>query len=285
MDTHSPPGGDVDRGTAFIVLAVVLFSISLTTTIIRVYMRVLQHQLGWDDFTIALATLLELIELVFNGLEYHAGDGHHVFYLKASQVVKIVKWNYVTEFFLFFIICLTKISICLFILRIKNTGWLKWFLYALMAGLVVTTLVCEVILFAQCRPIRTWWDRSAGTCWDLTIYNGSIWAQIGRFDVRAESQRFLIVVRLFYLFRSGLFFPPRRGSLEHTDIPTPQGRSVWSDEYRSAVCITLPSWRLNIDTLKSATACAAVRASLARNKTSNDLTCKCSSIRPLNYES
>ena len=187
MDAHSPPGGDVDRGTTLIVLAAVLTFFSTTTCIIRIFIRAIKHQLGWDDFTITLATLLLLIQLVFTGLEYHAGDGHHVFYLKASQKVEVVKWNYVTEFLLFFIICLTKISICLFILRIKNTGWLKRCLYALMAGLVVTTLVCEVILFAQCQPIHAWWDRSAGKCWNLAIYNGSIWAQIGTFIVRAES--------------------------------------------------------------------------------------------------
>ena len=180
MDVSHPPGGDTNRGTTLIVIATVLIFFSITTTGLRLFMRAAQHQLGWDDFTIGLATLLTVIELVFNGLEYQTGDGHHIIYLTKSQRVQVVKWNYVTEFFLFIIICLTKISICLFIFRIKNTGWLRWCLHALMSGLVVTTLVCEIILFAQCQPIHAWWDRSAGTCWDLKIYNGSIWAQIGR---------------------------------------------------------------------------------------------------------
>lgn len=49
-----------------------------------------------------------------------------------------------------------------------------------MVGLVATTGVCEVVLFAQCRPIRTFWDRTAGTCWDPAIYNKVIWAQVGK---------------------------------------------------------------------------------------------------------
>ncbi len=186
MDTPSRPDGDVDRGTTLIVLAAVLTFFSTITTIMRIFIRAIKHQLGWDDFSITLAILLLLVQLTFTGLEYHAGDGHHVFYLKTSQRVEVVKWNYITEFLLFFIICLTKISICLFILRIKKTGWLKWCLYGLMAGLVVTTLVCEIILFAQCQPIRAWWDRSAGKCWNLAIYNGSIWVQIGTFHIEVE---------------------------------------------------------------------------------------------------
>ena len=183
MDTDNPPDGDVDRGTTLIVLTAVLTCFSTMTTIIRIFVRVIKHQLGWDDFSITSAVILLLIQLIFTGLEYSAGDGHHFFYLKTSQRVESLKWNYVTEILLFFIICLTKISICLFILRIQNTGWLKWCLYTLMAGLVATTLVCEIILFAQCQPLRAWWDPSAGECWNLAIYNGSIWAQIGTFYI------------------------------------------------------------------------------------------------------
>ena len=49
-----------------------------------------------------------------------------------------------------------------------------------MAGLVVTTGFCEIVLGAQCQSIYAFWDRSAGTCWDPTIYNNVIWAQVGK---------------------------------------------------------------------------------------------------------
>ena len=91
----------------------------------------------------------------------------------------------------------------------------------------------------------------------------------------------LPLARLFYSIRPGLFFPSGRGFMECTHNPTPQGCRLWSDEYRSTVCITLPSGKLYVDRTKSATACAAVRASLALNKDSNDLSCKCSPITHL----
>ena len=173
-----PPDGDVNRGTTFIVLAAVFAFLSTATTATRLTVRTLNRQLGWDDFCIGVASTLVLIQLVFNGLQYHAGDGRHLYYLTESQVESSLKWDYITEFFLFLVICVTKISICLFVLRIKNKGWLKWCLYALMAGLVITTLVCEIILFAQCQPIHAFWDKK-GTCWNPTIYNDAIWAQVG----------------------------------------------------------------------------------------------------------
>lgn len=196
MDSPVPPpdNGDVNRGHVFIVLAAVFGFISTVTTAIRLSMRMVNRQLGWDDFFIGLASVLVLIQCAFNGLEYRSGFGQHIYYLTKSQKLATLKWAYITEFFLFLIICLTKISICLFVLRIKPFGWLKWCLYALMTGLVVSTLLCEIILFAQCQPLHAFWDRISGKCWEPAIYNNAIWAQVGIVIDRSGSHAQLIRV-------------------------------------------------------------------------------------------
>lgn len=61
--------GDSNRGTTFIILAIVFGSLSTITTLIRIRVRSIKHQLGWDDFAIGLASVLIVVELVFNGLE------------------------------------------------------------------------------------------------------------------------------------------------------------------------------------------------------------------------
>lgn len=187
-----PPDGDIDRGTTWIILLAIFGFIAITTTIIRLYVRTLNRQLGWDDFFIGLAAITLLVQITFNGLSYHSGNGHHGYYLSKSQVQGAEKWNYVSQFLLFLVICVTKISICLFVLRIKKTGWLKRFLYALIAGLVLTTLPCEIILFAQCRPLHAFWDRKSGTCWNPKAYNNAIWVQVGMYMARTEQQVILI---------------------------------------------------------------------------------------------
>lgn len=174
-----PAKGDVNHGTSFMIIAALFLALSVITTSVRVAVRSVKHQLGWDDYAISLATILALVEIVFNGLEVKEGAGRHAFYLSTGQQQRSLKWVYVTQYFLFIIICTTKIGICLFILRIKNTGWLRWCLFALMAGLVLTTLPCIIILSAQCRPIRAFWDPQAGTCWSKNIYNNAIWVQVG----------------------------------------------------------------------------------------------------------
>ncbi|KAL8897228.1 MAG: hypothetical protein Q9192_002682 [Flavoplaca navasiana] len=175
----APVGGDVNRGTQFLIIAVVFGTLSMITTVIRITVRIIKRQFGYDDCAISLATGLVLIELVFNGLEYHEGAGRHAFYLSERQRQRSLMWNYVTQYLLFLIVSITKIGICLFILRIKKTGWLRWCLYALMAGLVITTLPCIIILSAQCRPLWALWEPQAGTCWSRDVYNDAIWAQVG----------------------------------------------------------------------------------------------------------
>ena len=179
-----PPGGDVNRGATLVVLCAVFGFISTTTTIIRVTVRGLSRQLSWDDFAISAATVFLITGEIFNGLSYGSGFGRHSVYLTPKQVQAILKWSFVTQIFLYLVNSLTKVSICLYILRIKKTGWLKWSMYALMAGLFITAATCLIVLFAQCRPIYRNWDRMNphGSCWEPKVYEDAIWAQVGKAD-------------------------------------------------------------------------------------------------------
>ena len=183
-----PSGGDVNRGASLVILCSVFGFISLTTTLIRVTVRSLSQQLGWDDFAISAATIFLITGEVFNGLSYGAGYGRHTVYLSSKQIQAILKWSFVTQIFLYLVNSITKVSICLYILRIKRTGWLKWSMYALMAGLTITAATCSIVLLAQCRPIYRNWDRtnSHGSCWGPNVYQDAIWAQVGKADLYAD---------------------------------------------------------------------------------------------------
>ncbi|KAL8945211.1 MAG: hypothetical protein Q9211_000261 [Gyalolechia sp. 1 TL-2023] len=80
-----PADGHVNRGTTLIIITSLLTALSTITTSIRIAVRSIKHQMGWDDLAISLATLLALVEIVFNGLEYRAGFGRHAFYLTTEQ--------------------------------------------------------------------------------------------------------------------------------------------------------------------------------------------------------
>ena len=194
--TTPPPDGDVSKGTIHIIIVVVLGLFSAITTVLRVGVRLANRQQGWDDFTIALATVLLLVQIIFCGLQYHEGAGRHAFYLGVEKTKEATKWSFAVMTLFFGIFCLTKLSIFLLFLRTKTTGWIKWVIYTLMAGVVITAVVPEIILFVQCRPISTFWDRSKGTCTSQSVYNSVLWTQAGMATLFALTYSMLIIHEL-----------------------------------------------------------------------------------------
>ena len=169
-----------NRGTNVLVLTSVFTALSFCTTFVRLLIRKLDRHLGWDDLAISIAVGFTLFALPFTVLAVKDGYGQHSSILSKAQSQNVLKWLFLIEFALFITLPLTKMSICFFILRIKNTGWLKWWLWTMMAGLVLTNLVPIIVLCAQCQPVRAYWDRGAGSCWDAKVYDIAIWIGVGK---------------------------------------------------------------------------------------------------------
>ncbi|KAL8752794.1 MAG: hypothetical protein Q9184_005623 [Pyrenodesmia sp. 2 TL-2023] len=89
---------------------------------------------------------------VFNGL------GRHMYYLQPDQRRRFHLIGWLDWMQTFIAIMLTKISICLFLLRIKNNQSNKIFVYTLIAANVVVTAVSCFLFLGLCRPIRAYWD-------------------------------------------------------------------------------------------------------------------------------
>ena len=123
--------------------------------------------------------------LALNGAMVYYGVGRHQFYLSLSpkllqQLSKAIMWQYVSQPILILSTMFTKISICLFLLRIFGTRkvW-KAGLYFIMAFATVTNLSSAAIVLAQCQPVQKIWNPLlSGNCWgpDTQIaigdYNG-----------------------------------------------------------------------------------------------------------------
>ncbi|MCJ1385954.1 hypothetical protein MMC17_009079 [Xylographa soralifera] len=228
-----------DPGIALLVLTILLTAISTTTTAVRIGVKTVQRLLRWEDWTILLAMILLLTQVAFIGLQYREGSGSHIWTLTQQQRIKVLEYVYITEFLLFAVVCFPKFSICFFVLRIKNAKKLRWSLYFLMAGSIVTTGMCEIVLFAQCRPIYVFWDRTAGVCWDSSIYNNVIWVQVS-FSIFSDFMCTLLLVVV-----------------------------LWN--VKIALRLKFAVWGLMSLGLL-ATICAGVRASLSNNDQDPDLT-------------
>ena len=224
-----PPDGNVSRGPALLIVSIVFGVLATASTVMRLGARTFTHNLGWDDLAITIATILLDLQTVFTGLVYHAGGGRHQYYLSPSQTMEILRWNYASEVLLFAIIPATKISICLFVLRIKNTGWLKWLIYGLMAGLVITTVVPIIVLLVQCRPIEAFWNKSAGSCWSPKVINDVNYAQVGKFS-GALSLHIADFHSLFDRFGLYLLLTTYHNTMECPDACSYEDSCMWSHE-------------------------------------------------------
>ena len=82
-----------------------------------------------------------------------------MYYLDIAQVLRAGKLLFISELLTNLAICVVKISVALFLLRIGGLRrWLKVSLYATVVLLVSSTTVFVVILFVQCRPIAGNWN-------------------------------------------------------------------------------------------------------------------------------
>ena len=176
-----PPGGDQNKAAKTITIWAVLTSLSVSVVTVRIIARAMGNKrFGWDDWTMLAALVRSLLTRTprISLITYHelrqcltvakfgvdvfltrAGFGRHIYYLDAAQVVRFKKLNFVSGFFTNLIICLVKLSVALFLLRIGGLRrWLRASLFATIALFVSSSVATVVIIFVQCRPIAGIWD-------------------------------------------------------------------------------------------------------------------------------
>ena len=112
---------------------------------------------------------------VFNGL------GRHEHYLKPSQLRNYQALAWADWVQVFITLLLTKISICLFLLRIVNSTKVTRLMYGLIGFMVLFTAVCLFLFLGICRPLKAYWDVGVqGTCLSDRQVESIVIAQGGR---------------------------------------------------------------------------------------------------------
>lgn len=177
-----PP--DENVGPVLLTLTAILTAIAVSSTGLRLWVRHARYSLGSDDYTMAAATVLAIARMAIQIVQVQNGNGRHRWYITNDQYMFINELGWVAQILLFADNALLKISICLLILRIKSTKWLKWLLYTVMAGLAVTNALCIIVLLAECDPVKTYWDSRTGHCWDPRVRIYSIYFTIGTYYSR-----------------------------------------------------------------------------------------------------
>jgi hypothetical protein len=122
----------------------------VVTTSLRLYSRWALRNLGWDDYTIAITAVLAVTRTAIQAVQAQHGNGRRQVYISDEDYMYNNMLGFYTQIFLFASSCLLKVSVCLLLLRIKDTRGLKIMLYTVMTGLFVSNFGCIIILLAQC---------------------------------------------------------------------------------------------------------------------------------------
>ncbi|KAL8713751.1 MAG: hypothetical protein Q9220_002277 [cf. Caloplaca sp. 1 TL-2023] len=188
QETFYPsPYGDEDNGRAYLGAAWALVTCATTSTIVRTWVRGrLTRNMGWDDYHMIIGQVVNLVGLGFVTAEVFDGLGRHMYYLQADQRRRFMIIGWIDWMQTFIAIMFTKISICLFLLRIKNDKSNRIFMYSLIAANVLVTAVLCFLFLGMCRPIRAYWDIGVdGKCFSLKQTEIMVAAQ-GAFSVLSD---------------------------------------------------------------------------------------------------
>ena len=122
-----------------------------------------------------------LIGAVLDFVQVHNGLGRPQYYLSEHQVHEVGKISYGQWMQTFATLMWTKISICLFLLRIPVSKLLIRPLQASIVFLVVSNVILTVLWIVQCRPVAAVWDTSIdGSCFTKGQLERIIISQAGR---------------------------------------------------------------------------------------------------------
>lgn len=168
---------DENAGPTLLVISIVMLVLVLSTTALRVTVRAKRSALGGDDYTIAAASLLTIGRVTCQIISVQHGNGRHREFLSIEDYEYINLLTWCTQHFLFPILCLLKISVCLLVLRIKSTKLLRWGLWSLIVLLILSTALPNIVLLAECRPVSAYWTSQHDKCWNPNVRIYSIYLQ------------------------------------------------------------------------------------------------------------
>lgn len=164
-------------GPAILALTIAFLVVVLIFLFLRVVTRVwIVHQFWYDDAAIILAVLGTTIGAGLDFVEVNYGFGKHQQFLSPHHLQEFRKYTYGEWVQTFATLMWTKVSICLFLMRLPNSKVLLLPLQCAVAFLLFSNTILTVIWIMQCQPIHAAWD-NRGNCMSRGAKEGIILAQ------------------------------------------------------------------------------------------------------------
>ncbi|KAH6680193.1 hypothetical protein B0J14DRAFT_259981 [Halenospora varia] len=165
------------RSEEFEIILTVLIAISIPFIILRILSRVLvAKQLWWDDWTLAVASVLLLVTLAIEIPMAQKGYGRHIWNLNPPDIPVLQKLFFITQIFYIFVQVLTKVSLLICFLRIFPQRWFQITTKVSIIAILLHGVIFVFVIAFQCVPVRSIWDPTVpAKCLNKTaiIFSGS----------------------------------------------------------------------------------------------------------------
>ncbi|RNJ59498.1 hypothetical protein D7B24_002504 [Verticillium nonalfalfae] len=140
MDGATPLPADLNRGPEILGVCGAMVGLALVFVVLRVYVRVaIIRQLGWDDYCMIVAMAVMFAEMMVIIPQVGYGAGRHVEFIEPkSNVVEGLRLNFVTQPLCLIALCLTKVSVGLFLLRMTPSARFRKFILGVMVFTVLS---------------------------------------------------------------------------------------------------------------------------------------------------
>ena len=114
------------------------------------------------------------------------GLGQHIGCIQLTGLIHLSKFIIIGEVLLVFSTLFSRVSICLFLLRIftVNKSW-RWTLYTIIGLTTVVNIILVATNLSQCKPrAKLWNPLLPGKCWDHQVILGIAYFQGGQWLLR-----------------------------------------------------------------------------------------------------
>ncbi|KAE8445090.1 hypothetical protein EG329_013805 [Mollisiaceae sp. DMI_Dod_QoI] len=177
----APP--DTNEAPKYVISCAILAALALGLCVARIWTRAFPlSRLTSDDYLIVIAEVLSLAGYcVAAGAAIH-GWGHLSLYVSPKNEVIAFKCMFAVQLLWIIALALTRISIACSLLRFSSAKLWKWPLWILIATHMAISTGWLVVLFFNCRPLRSNWEPVTDVvCWNrnFTIVYG--WVSAGIF--------------------------------------------------------------------------------------------------------
>ena len=161
-----PPNGDENRQGGMLATTFILWPVASIAVVLRMATRIwIVRSVGWDDYTIVCAALGIIIGCGLSVVMTHYGLGRHKYYLTEWQYIEFSKYGYAEWIQTFQTLMFTKLSICLFLLRIPVEKIYIRPIQGTIVFLIVSNIILTLLWIFQCNPIaRAWYKNTPGRC-------------------------------------------------------------------------------------------------------------------------